>query len=56
MGVIAQGNTIALFINGKYVDSATDSTYHSGQVGIYVDSDTSSVEGVFSDLQVWKLA
>jgi hypothetical protein len=54
--IIAQGDTISLFINGKYVDSATDSTYHSGKVGVYVDSDASSVEGAFSNLQVWKLA
>jgi hypothetical protein len=56
LAIMAQGDTITLFINGKYVDSATDSTYHSGQIGIYVDSDASSVEGAFSYLQVWKLA
>jgi Domain of Unknown Function (DUF1080) len=56
LGVLAQGDTISLFVNGKYVDSATDTTYHSGQVGIYVDSDAGAVEGVFSDLQVWKLS
>lgn len=56
LGVLAQGDTISLFINGKYVDSATDSTYHSGQVGIYVDSDADAVEGAFKDLQVWKLS
>ncbi len=55
LGIMAQGDTIALFINGKYVDSGTDSTYYSGQVGVYVDSDASSVEGTFSNLQVWKL-
>jgi hypothetical protein len=56
VAVIAQGDNISLFINGKYVDSATDKTYHSGQVGVYVDSDASAVEGAFSNLQVWKLA
>ncbi len=56
LGVMAQGETISLFINGKYVDSATDGSYHSGQVGVYVDSDAGTVEGVFKDLQVWKLA
>jgi len=53
--VLAQGDTVSLFINGKYVDSTMDSTYHSGQVGIYVDSDADAVEGAFNDLQVWKL-
>jgi hypothetical protein len=56
LGVLVQGNTLSLFINGKYVDSATDTTYHSGQVGVYVDSDAGVVEGEFSDLQVWKLS
>jgi hypothetical protein len=54
--IMAQGDTISLFINGKYVESTMDSTYHSGKVGVYVDSDASSVEGAFSNLQVWKLA
>jgi hypothetical protein len=56
LAVLAQGDIISLFINGKYVDSVTDNTYHSGQVGIYVDSDADVVEGVFKDLQVWKLS
>jgi len=56
LAVIAQGNTISLFINGKYVASATDSTYKSGQVGVYVDADAGPVEGAFNTLQVWKLS
>jgi hypothetical protein len=56
LAVMAQGNILSLFINGNYVESAADSTYHSGQVGVYVDSDASSVEGAFSDLHVWKLS
>lgn len=55
LAILTQGQTIALFINGKYVTNMTNSTYQSGQIGIYVDSDANMVEGAFTDLQVWKL-
>ena len=56
VAVLAQGDAIAIYINKKYVANTNDATYRQGQIGVYVDSDPSSVVDVaFSKLQVWKL-
>jgi hypothetical protein len=55
VAVIAQGTSIYLFVNNKYLDHASDSTYPTGQVGVYVDSDASEVDAMFRNVQVWKL-
>ncbi len=56
IAILAQGSAIALYINKKYVDTTNDTTYQQGQIGVYTDSDPSSVvDAAFSKLQVWKL-
>ncbi len=56
VAVLAQGDAIAVYINKKYVDSTNDATYHQGQIGVYADSDPSSVvDAAFNKLEVWKL-
>lgn len=56
VAVLAQGDAIAVYINKKYVDSTNDATYHQGQIGVYADSDPSSVvDASFNKLEVWKL-
>ncbi|HLZ63647.1 MAG TPA: protein kinase [Ktedonosporobacter sp.] len=53
--IIAQGNTFYLYVNKHYIDTASDTSYASGQIGVYTDSDTNPVEAVFSKVRVWKL-
>lgn len=53
--VIARGNTFNLYINKQYVDSASDNTYASGVIGVYVDSDTSGTTAYFHNAEVWRL-
>ena len=55
LAVVARGDKIYLYVNKQYIDSATDTSFTSGQVGVYVDSDANSVEATFSNFQVWKL-
>jgi hypothetical protein len=56
IAVLAQGNSIALYINKKYVGVINDGTYQQGQIGVYTDSDPSSVvDAAFNKLQVWNL-
>jgi hypothetical protein len=42
-------------VNKQYVDSASDSTYKSGQIGVFSNSDKSGAEAVFRNVQVWRL-
>jgi hypothetical protein len=55
LAVIAQGNTISLFVNKQYIGGFSDNAYQSGEIGLYVDSDGGAVEGSFSNAQVWQL-
>ncbi|GAC1362702.1 MAG: hypothetical protein PVS3B1_27270 [Ktedonobacteraceae bacterium] len=56
IAIMAQGKSIAVYINKKYVDSTNDTTYQKGQIGVYTDSDPSSVvDAAFTKLEVWKL-
>ena len=55
VSAIAQGTSIYLFVNNKYVDHVSDSTYQSGQVGVYADSDANEVDAMFRNARVWKL-
>ncbi len=55
VAVLAQGPHFYLFVNKQYVASASDSTYQTGQIGVYTDSDAGSVEASFLQAQVWNL-
>jgi hypothetical protein len=55
LAVVARGKDLYLYVNKQYVDSINDSTYQSGQIGMFTNSDTGGAEGVFRNAQVWKL-
>ena len=56
VAILAQGDAIAVYVNKKYLATTNDTTYQQGQIGVYVDSDPSSVVDVaFTKLQVWQL-
>jgi len=55
LAVLVQDNRIALFINGKYIESTTDNSYQAGQIGVYTDSDAEGVEAFFHQAQVWNV-
>ena len=56
IAILAQGDAIALYVNKKCLGTTNDTTYQQGQIGVYVDSDPSSVvDAAFTKLQVWKL-
>ncbi len=53
--VIARGNNLYFYINKEYVNSISDSTYTSGQIGFVAEASKQSTEVVFSQAQVWTL-
>jgi serine/threonine protein kinase len=53
LAVIARGSTFYFYVNGQYVTNASDSTYRTGNIGVYVDSDTGMVSAYFRNAQVW---
>ena len=55
IALAANGNTISLYINGQYIDSAQDTTYKNGQLGIYGYAANNNLDVAVSNVRVWKL-
>jgi len=53
--VIARRSHFYLYINGQYVNSATDSTTSSGEIGLFAWDSGNPTEVVFSNAKVWTL-
>jgi serine/threonine protein kinase len=53
LGVIAQGNTITLFINQQQIASVQDDSYSQGGIGLCASANTNSTEVVYNDAKVW---
>lgn len=56
LGVLAQGTSLSLFINGTLVKTIVDDSIKSGSVGLYVQSGTQdSARAAFSSMTVFTL-
>lgn len=53
--VIARGSTISIYINKQFVFTISDSTYISGQIGVFAAADNQPTEASFTHAQVWAL-
>ena len=54
LGVRAEGNRFNLYINGEYVDVATDTAFSGGKFGIYAGSQVNpGLQVAFDDLIVY---
>lgn len=53
--VIAHDSTFYLYINKQFVDAVRDSSYHSGQIGVYAAYSTHYTDVAFNDAQVWQV-
>lgn len=53
--IIVRGRSIYFYINKQYAGNVNDSTYSSGQIGVFVDAHTTATDVAFSNAQVWKL-
>ena len=54
--VIARGSSIYLYINQQYITRASDSTYRTGQIGVFGGNNTKPPTDVlFSHAQVWNV-
>lgn len=55
MGVVVQGSKITLYVNGKPIDTVTDSTFSHGQIGVSASVYNQVTEAAFTNAKVWKL-
>lgn len=55
MAVLANNNTLYLYVNQQLVTAAVDSTLSAGQIGVAAIDYSTPTEVEFSSVQVWKL-
>jgi len=55
IAVVANGNTISLYVNGQDIADVSDSTYSRGQIGVVAQDQSNPTEVVFSNAKVWTL-
>ncbi len=55
LAVIARNANLYFYVNQQYIASVSDSSYGSGQIGLFADNHTNPTEVAFSNLQVWTL-
>jgi hypothetical protein len=53
--VIARNSTISIYVNKKFVDTITDTTYSVGQIGVFAYDNTQGTDVAFNDANVWTL-
>jgi hypothetical protein len=55
IAAVVQNGNINLYVNRTLVDSASDSNYTHGAIGVFTGNDVNTAETVFSDAKVWSL-
>ena len=55
IAVVANGSTIDLYVNLHHLDSVSDGTYTSGQIGIVAYSTSDPTEVAFNNARIWGL-
>ena len=53
--VVAQTDTMYLYVNGHYINNVKDSLYSNGQIGVVSANGSNLTEVAFSNLKVWEL-
>jgi hypothetical protein len=53
LAVVARSGTFDLYVNDQRIDSASNNTYSSGQIGLAAAYVTEPTEVVFSNARVW---
>lgn len=56
LGVLAQGDTLTLYVDGNRLTEFTDATYEQGLVGVFVSAaQTPGVQGYLDRIAVWEV-
>ncbi len=55
VAVVAQGSSLALYVNQQLVTSVSDNSYSHGQIGIVAYNQGSLAQVVYSNARVWRL-
>ena len=53
IAVVANGNSLVLYVNKQQIASVNDGTYSNGQIGVIAESTQNPTEVVFTNAEVW---
>src|SRR5579883_420325 len=53
--IIARNHTFYLFVNKHFIASAQDSSFSSGEIGLFAGDQTHAADVAFSNAKVWRL-
>jgi hypothetical protein len=56
IGVLLDGNFLAMYLNGQLLGSTSDTTFDQGMVGLYAESGNAQVVLRFDNFRVWNLS
>lgn len=57
VAIVAQGNTLELYVNHQQIDNTIDNTYNEGQIAVGADGfpEKHATEVIYSNAKVWQL-
>ena len=55
IAIVAIGKNFNLYVNNQLIDTVTDGTYGSGQIGLAAEESSNATDVMFSNAMVWKL-
>lgn len=55
LAIVAQGGSLYFYVNGQYLDGASNSTFTSGLIGVFAESNTNATDVAFSNAKVWRI-
>lgn len=53
--VVARANNFYLYINKQFITTISDSTYSSGEIGLFASDQSNATDVAFSNLRAWNL-
>lgn len=54
IAVVARGSTFDLYVNNQHIDTVTDGTFSSGNIGLVAEEVSNPTDVMFSNAMVWK--
>lgn len=53
--LVAQGSQLTFYLNKQYLSSITNTTYNTGMIGVFGESQNQPTDAAFSNVKVWTL-
>jgi eukaryotic-like serine/threonine-protein kinase len=55
LAVVARGGTFMLYVNNQLIDTVSDATFATGQIGLAAEESSNTTAVAFSNAMVWKM-